>query len=149
MACYAFWTYQFSRRFQIFLNTIFADLLDVFVIIYLNNILIFSVDEKSHIKHVSEVLWQLWKHGYNKKYEFHSDTVEYLGHIIGPSGICMDDYKVKVIQDWLNLRKSKTFNHFLVSLIFTGDLSMIILILWSPLTRLTQKNTPWNFISDC
>ena len=88
--------------FQRFLNTIFADLLDIFVIIYLDDILIFSVDEKSHIKHVSEVLRRLRKHGLyanNKKCEFHSDSVEYLGHIIGPGGIRMDEEKVKVIQD--------------------------------------------------
>ena len=42
--------------FQWFLNTIFADLLDVFVVIYLDDILVYSQDEKEHIGHVSEVL---------------------------------------------------------------------------------------------
>ena len=102
--------------FQRFLNTIFADLLDIFVIIYLDDILIFSVDKRSHIKHVSEVLWQLWEHGLytnNKKCEFHSDTVEYLRHIIGPRGICMDEEKVKVIQDWPEPQKVKDVQSFL------------------------------------
>ena len=48
--------------FQHFLNTIFADLLDVFVIIYLDDILIFSLNEEDHVKHVSEVLRRLQKH---------------------------------------------------------------------------------------
>ena len=43
--------------FQHFVNTVFADLLDVWVIVYLDNILIYSTDMASHKKHVQEVLW--------------------------------------------------------------------------------------------
>ena len=89
--------------FQCFLNTIFADLLDVFVIIYLDDILIFSLNEEDHVKHVSEVLRKLQKHNLFAKGEkcvFHMDSVEYLGHIIGPGDLRMDLGKVKIIQDW-------------------------------------------------
>ena len=71
--------------FQRFLNTIFADLLDVFVIIYLDDILILSLNEEDHIQHVSEVLRRLRKHNLfanSKKCLFHPDSIEYLGHII-------------------------------------------------------------------
>ena len=76
--------------FQRFLNTIFADLLDVFVIIYLDDILIFSLNKEDHIKHVSEVLQRLCEHNLfanGKKCVFHMDSVKYLGHIIGPGGL--------------------------------------------------------------
>ena len=126
--------------FQRFLNTIFTDLLDVFVIIYLDDILIFSVDKKSHIKHVSEVLWRLWEHGLyanNKKCEFHSDTVEYLEYIIDPGGIRMDKEKVKVIQDWPEPQKVKDVQSFLgfanFYRRFIHDYSNIVV----PLTHLT------------
>ena len=79
--------------FQCFLNTIFSDLLDVFVIIYLDDILIFSLNEEDHVKHVSEVLRRLQKHNLFAKGEkcvFHTDSVEYLGHIIGLGGLRMD-----------------------------------------------------------
>jgi Reverse transcriptase (RNA-dependent DNA polymerase) len=42
--------------FQRFLNGIFSDLLDVYVIIYLDDILIFSGNKDDHFRHVSEVL---------------------------------------------------------------------------------------------
>ena len=62
--------------FQRFVNTVFADLLDVCVIVDLHDILIYSADKASHKKHVWEVLWRLCKHGlYEKpeKCEFRSE----------------------------------------------------------------------------
>ena len=69
--------------FQRFVNTIFANMLDVLVVIYLNNILIYSGDMDSHQQHVQEVLHHLRLHGLFaklEKCEFHSDSVEYLGY---------------------------------------------------------------------
>ena len=119
--------------FQCFLNTIFPDLLDVFVIIYLDDILIFSLNEEDHVKHVSKVLCRLRKHKLFAKGEkcvFHTDSVEYLSHIIGPGGLQMDLGKVKIIQDWPKPQKSKTFNLFLVLLILTDVISTINPTLW-------------------
>ena len=68
--------------FQRFVNTIFADMLDISVIVYLNDILIYSGDMDSHQQHVREVLRCLQLHGLfakPEKCEFHSDSVEYLG----------------------------------------------------------------------
>jgi Reverse transcriptase (RNA-dependent DNA polymerase) len=89
--------------FQRLLNGIFSDLLDVYAIIYLDDILIFSGNKDDHFRHVSEVLKQLRKHGLyanGKKCDFHSESVDYLGHMIGPNRLQMDPAKVKVIQDW-------------------------------------------------
>ena len=73
------------------------------------------------------------------KCEFHSDTVEYLRHIIGSGGICMDEEKVKVIQDWPEPQKVKDVQSFLgfanFYRRFIHDYSNIVV----PLTRLTQK----------
>ena len=74
--------------FQRFINTIFADLLDVSVIIYLDDILIFSDSEADHSEHVKEVFRRLRKNGLfvnPKKCEFSTNTVEYLGYILSPT----------------------------------------------------------------
>jgi len=63
-----------------------------------------------HYWHVKEVLKHLYKAGlYTKaeKYEFHSESVEYLGYILFSSGLTMSDNKVKIIQDWLEPKKVK------------------------------------------
>jgi len=89
-----------SAAFQWFMNDIFSDLLDVCVVIYLDNILIYSNNMSKHHQHVKEVLKCFHKAGlYAKaeKYKFHSESVEYLGYILFPSGLTMSDNKIKII----------------------------------------------------
>ena len=138
--------------FQWILNTIFADLLDVFIIIYLDDILIFSLNEEDHIKHVSEVFCRLRKHNLfanGKKCIFHTDSVEYLGHIIGPGGLRMDLAKVKIIQDWPEPQKVKDVQSFLGFANFyrcyIHNYSNIVVLL----TCLTWKNALWDFSDKC
>ena len=102
--------------FQRFMNNIFSDLLDVCVMIYLDDILIYSNNMSKHYWHVKEVLKRLRKAGlYAKaeKCEFHSELVEYLGYILSPFGLTMSDNKIKIIQDWLEPKKVKDIQSFL------------------------------------
>jgi len=88
--------------FQQFMNNIFSDLLDVYVMIYLDDILIYSNNMSEHYWHVKEVLKHLYKaslYAKAEKCEFHSESVEYLGYILSPSGLTMSDNKIKIIQD--------------------------------------------------
>ena len=67
--------------FQRFMNDVFSNLLDMCIVVYLDDILIYSDDIRQHWSHVKEVLKRLRKAGlYAKaeKCEFHSDSVEYL-----------------------------------------------------------------------
>ena len=102
--------------FQRFMNDIFSDMLDVCVIVYLDDILIYSDNLELHRKHVQEVLWRLQENGLyagaNKCY-FHENTVEYLGYILSLTGLTMDPIKVQTIQDWPEPRKVKDVQSFL------------------------------------
>jgi len=89
--------------FQRFVNTVFADMLDVCVVVYLKNILIYSEDMESHQQHVWEVLHHLRLHGLfakPEKCEFHSDSVEYLGYRLSPDGLTMSPDKIQTISNW-------------------------------------------------
>ena len=71
--------------FQHFMNDIFSDLLDVSMIIYLDDILIYSKNPVDHKKHVCEVLCCLHENGlytHPDKCCFSEDTVKYLGFIL-------------------------------------------------------------------
>ena len=95
------------------MNDIFSDLLDVCVVIYLDDILIYSNNMSEHHWHVKKVLKCLYKTGlYAKveKCEFHSELVEYLGYILSPSGLTMSNNKVKIIQDWPEPKKVNVMN---------------------------------------
>jgi len=102
--------------FQQFMNDIFSDLLDVCVVIYLDNILIYSNNMSEHHQHVKEVLKCLYKaslYAKAEKCEFHFESVEYLGYILSPSGLTMSDNKIKIVQDWPEPKKVKDIQSFL------------------------------------
>ena len=138
--------------FQQFMNNIFSDLLNVYVMIYLDDILIYSNNMFKHHQHIKEVLKYLYKAGlYAKaeKYKFHSKSVEYLGYILSSSGLTMSDNKVKIIQDWPEPKKVKNIQSFLgftnFYCWFIFNYSDIVILL----TYLTQKNNPWKFNFSC
>ena len=128
--------------FQRFMNDVFADLLDKNVIVYLDDILIYSDNLAEHKKHVREVLRRLRKHGlYARadKCEFHSDTVEYLGYILSPQGLTMSPSKVQDILDWPTPRKVKDVQSFLGFANFYRRFIHAYSDIVVPLTRLTRK----------
>src|SRR5438445_4314030 len=130
------------------MNNIFSDMIDVSIVIYLDDILIYSNNLADHWKHVKEVLRRLRKNGLYaraNKCEFHSKRVEYLGYILSPEGLSMDQAKVKVIQDWPEPRKVKNVQSFLgfanFYRRFIFNYSDIVVLL----TRLTRKGIPYQF----
>jgi len=138
--------------FQQFMNNIFSNLPNMSVVIYLDDILIYSDDMSKHKQHVKEVLWRLWKHGLYanaNKCEFHKTTVEYLRYILSPDGLLMDKTKVQTIVNWPEPCKVKDIQSFLgftnFYCQFIHGYSNIVI----PLTRLTCKNSIWKFDSKC
>jgi len=134
-----------SAAFQQFMNDIFSDLLDICIVIYLDDILIYSNNMSEHHQHVKKVFKHFHKAGlYAKaeKCEFHSELVEYLGYILSHSGLTMSDDKIKIIQDWLEPKKVKDIQSFLgfanFYCQFIFNYSDIVILL----TRLTQKDIP-------
>ncbi|KAJ1044322.1 hypothetical protein NDA10_000949 [Ustilago hordei] len=90
-------------HFQSFINDIFRDIIGIYVVVYLDDFLIFSDTEEAHVRHVTEVLTRLRSNrlfAKLSKCEFHTKTVEFLGYIIKPMGIEMDPEKVRTVKEW-------------------------------------------------
>ncbi|MBW0497108.1 hypothetical protein O181_036823 [Austropuccinia psidii MF-1] len=71
--------------FQNLVNDIFSDLLDIYVVVYLDDIMFFSSSEEEHVKHVAPVLQQLRDNDLfakASKHVFHDSSVEYLGFVV-------------------------------------------------------------------
>lgn len=78
-------------------------MLDRWVIVYIDDILIYSSTYEEHVQHVRAVLQRLIEHQlYAKaeKCEFHQTTTSFLGYIISQKGVAMDERKVKAVLDW-------------------------------------------------
>ena len=85
------------------MNMVFIDYLDVFVVIFIDDILIFSKTEEEHEQHLRLVLQRLREHQLYAKFskcEFWIDEVTFLGHVISQGGIAVDPRKVKDVLEW-------------------------------------------------
>jgi hypothetical protein len=86
--------------FQALINDIFREYLDIFVVVYLDDILIYLINEKNHIKQVNLIFKILRKTGMRineLKCTFHIKKMEFLNYIIGLNRIKMDSKKVQAI----------------------------------------------------
>jgi hypothetical protein len=89
--------------FMCLMNGVFRNYLDKFIIVFLDDILVYSKIEEEHEQHLKMVLQVLREHQlYAKlrKCSFYQRQIHYLGHIISEEGIIVDPEKVRAIQEW-------------------------------------------------
>ncbi|XP_059064328.1 uncharacterized mitochondrial protein AtMg00860-like [Cryptomeria japonica] len=97
------------------MNSIFRDYLDDFVLIFIDDILIYSKNKEEHKKHLRIVLQWLTDQklfAMFLKCAFFQEKVQYLGHAISAEGIYVDSIKIEAIVDWPTLQsvtKVKSF----------------------------------------
>lgn len=88
---------------QQFVNDVLRLFLDRFCVVYLDDVLIYSKNEREHESHVRQVLESLLKAGLyvkGEKCEFSVTTTKYLGFIVTPEGLTVDPAKVEVVKNW-------------------------------------------------
>jgi hypothetical protein len=93
--------------FQAYINKALSGLVDYFVVIYLNNILIYSKPGEDHYAYVRIVIERLRKYKlYTKlsKCFFNIKEVEFLGFIVGSIGVKPDPNKILTIKKWPKLK---------------------------------------------
>ena len=128
--------------FMYLMNSVFKPELDKFVVVFIDDILIYSKNDDEHAKHLRIVLQCLRDHKlYAKlsKCEFWLDSVKFLGHTISSNGIAVDPSKVQEVMDW----KPPTSVHQIRSFLglagyyrrFIPDFSRIA----KPMTELLKK----------
>lgn len=133
--------------FQAMMNEIFAEFLDKFVVVYLDDILIYSENKEQHKEHVRQVLEKMRQHrlfANAKKCEFNKSEVEYLGYVVGQDGIKMDEKKVSTIRDWPLPQSLKDVQAFLGFANFYRRFIRNFAAIASPLTRLTRKDVQFD-----
>ena len=129
--------------FMNLMNRVFEPYSDDFVVVFIDDILVYSRMEEEHDRHLHIVLQTLWeKQLYAKfsKYEFWLDRVVFLGHVVMRAGIMVDTAKMEVVTQWPRPTSVTEICSFLGMANyyrkFIQDLSQIV----APLTRLTRKD---------
>jgi hypothetical protein len=138
--------------FMYLMNLVFMPELDKFVVIFIDDILIYSKDEEDHAKHLHIVLQHLRDHQLYAKFskcEFWLDSVKFLGHTISSNGISVDPSKVQEVMDL----KPPTSVHQIRSFLglagyyhrFIPDITKIA----KPMTELLKKGVKFVWDEDC
>jgi len=135
--------------FQTMMNNVFRTVIaEGIVIVYLNDILIFTKTEEEHERAVQRVLEILTEHKLflcPEKYEFHQKQIEYLGLVISENKVAMDPVKVArvyewpVLENWTDVQAFIGFVNFYCC--FIQDFSTIA----RPLFDLTHSDQAWNW----
>jgi transposase InsO family protein len=104
--------------FQAYINHALSDLLDMVCVVYLDDILIFSNNDEEHTKHVRMVLERLRQYklyANPAKCQFRTQEVEFLGFVVGITGVRMEASRISTITEWRapgSVRELQTFLGF-------------------------------------
>ena len=90
--------------FMNMMNKVFMEFLDMFVVVFIDDILVYSKNEEEHKEHLRLILERLREHQLYAKFskcEFWLKEVGFLGHVISGEGIAVDPTKVQSVTEWL------------------------------------------------
>lgn len=139
--------------FQRVMNNILAPLLRICVIVFIDDILIYSKTWEEHIQHVAAVFQILREHQFKVKLSkcfFARQELPYLGHIISAKGVATDPKKVIIVQKWPVPSSVKELRSFLGMAGYYRKFVRNFGIISKPLTNLLRKNVPyvWTSVHD-
>ncbi|WVZ63040.1 hypothetical protein U9M48_012712 [Paspalum notatum var. saurae] len=138
--------------FMYMMNSVFMKELDKFVVVFIDDILIYSKSEKEHEEHLRIVLTRLREHKLYAKFSkcaFWLKEVGFLGHILSEKGIAVDPSKVEDVLNWKQPETVTEIRSFLglagYYRRFIKDFSKTV----KPMTSLTKKNAKFIWSPKC
>ncbi|GBG77378.1 hypothetical protein CBR_g23709 [Chara braunii] len=138
--------------FQHCMNDLFKPWLDKFVVVYLDDILVFSKTLQEHQGHLRQVLEKLREANFKinaKKCEWAKTQVLYLGHVLDGDGIKPEDSKIAAIRDWPTPRTLTELRSFLGLANYYRNFVRNFSTIAAPLRRLLKKEAIWQWDKDC
>ncbi|GJX71159.1 putative reverse transcriptase domain-containing protein [Tanacetum coccineum] len=130
------------------MNRVCKPYLDKFVIVFIDDILIYSRNEKEHEEHLKTILELLKKEELYAKFskcEFWINTVKFLGHVIDNSGIHVDPPKIEAVKNWASPTTPLEIRQFLGLAGYYRRFIKGFSKIAKPMTELTQKNQKFDW----
>jgi hypothetical protein len=139
-------------HYEFMMNGVFREYLDKFVIVFLDDILIYSKSEEEHEKHLRMVLQVLREHKLYAKLSkciFYQKKIHYLGHIISAEGITVDPEKIEAIRGWPMPRNVTEVRSFMGLVCYYQRFIKGFSKIASPITSLQKKGVKFEWTSKC
>ncbi|XP_070005280.1 uncharacterized protein [Nicotiana sylvestris] len=134
------------------MNRVFKPFLDSFVIVFIDDILVYSQSREDHVDHLKAVLQTLQQYQlYAKilKCEFWLESVTFLVHVVSREGIMVDPQKIAVVRNWPRPTTPTEIRRFLGLAGYYRRFVEGFSTLASPLTKLTQKAVKFQWSDAC
>ena len=138
--------------FMDLMHRVFQPYLDQFVVVFVDDILIYSQSEEEHEDHLRIVLQALKDYQLYAKFskcEFWLTEVKFLGHVVLASSVSIDPEKVEVVMSWERLKSVFEIHSFLgltgYYRRFIEDFSRLA----APMTRMTRKGLKFEWNDPC
>nr|GEZ51215.1 putative reverse transcriptase domain-containing protein [Tanacetum cinerariifolium] len=134
--------------FMDLMNQVCKPYLDKFVIVFIDDILIYLKDEKEHEEHLKMILELLKKEELYAKFsrcEFWIPKVQFLGHVIDSQGIHVDPAKIESVKDWASPKSPTEIRQFLGLAGYYRRFIEGFLKIAKPMTKLTQKKVQFEW----
>ncbi|WVZ93652.1 hypothetical protein U9M48_039617 [Paspalum notatum var. saurae] len=138
--------------FMYMMNSVFMNELNRFVVVFIDDILVYSKSEEEHAEHLRTVLTRLREHQLYTKFSkcaFWLREVSFLGHILSEKGVAVDPSKVEDVLNWKQPETVTEIRSFLglagYYRRFIKDFSKTV----KPMTSLTNKNTKYLWDPKC
>jgi hypothetical protein len=138
--------------FMYLMNKVFMEYLDKFVVVFINDILIYSRSEEEHEEHLHLVLQKIREHRlYAKlsKYEFWLKQVAFLGHVISKGGISVDPSKIQDVLSWNAPTSVGSIRSFLGLVGYYRRFIEGFSKISKPMTKLLKKDKKFEWTPAC
>jgi hypothetical protein len=138
--------------FMHLMNKVLMEYLDKFVIVFIDDILVFSKNEEEHEEHLRLVLEKLWEHKLYAKFskcEFWLKEVAFLGHVMSKGGVSVDPGKVKDVLEWEPPQNVSDIHSFLGLASYYRRFIKGFSKIAKLMTRLLEKGKEFKWSEEC
>jgi hypothetical protein len=159
---YEIWVYEYTvmsfgltnapAYFMYLMNSNFFEEPNVFVVIFIDEILIFSKTEEEHAEHICIILQTLHDHRLYAKFskcEFCLMEVSFLGHVLSANGVAVDPSKVKDVLEWEQPKNVKDIWSFLGLVGYYRRFIENFSKISKPMTELLKEGIPFKWLDAC